>query len=124
MTKSMFIAVRLLDMDWKRRAALQKKEDALRSAEGFEAKGTSTPGDLLPFTLRKPEGEFKEVSLQDIMSMLQPILDRHTAEKKGIKFRPTKAERDEEKIEWRSHRKGINVNALFSPPTASADGKS
>ncbi len=109
-------------MDWKRRAALAKKEEALRVAEGVTPAPVSTEEEL-PFSLRKPVGgEWKDVTFEEIMAMLQPALDRQSAEKKGVKFEKSAAEKAQEKIEWRSHRKWVNIDALFSPPTFRTQG--
>ena len=102
-------------MGWKRRAALLKKEEALRASEGLSVTSTEKV-DEVPFSLREPVGgEWKDVTFSDIMTMLQPALDRHADEKKGIKFKKSAADKAEEKLEWRSHRKLVNVDALFSP---------
>ena len=90
-------------MDWKRRAALQKKEDALRAAEGYVPE-PENPEDLLPLSLRKPKdgGEWKTVTFEEIMAQIQPILDRHSNEQKGIKFQYSPEEKAQQKVHWRS----------------------
>lgn len=89
-------------MNWKRRKALDLKEKAY-----FESLGNSEEdGYVGPLSLRPIDDDAKEITYNELMDMMFNEKDD------GMSSSDIKKEQKEE---WRSSRKFVDVDALFAP---------
>jgi hypothetical protein len=92
-------------MNWKRRAALDLKEqeyyEAMKSSSDSENDGYEGPLSLRPI-----DEDAKEITYDQLMGMLFNESD-DAMSSADIK--------QEQKEQWRSSRKFVDVNALFAP---------
>jgi hypothetical protein len=95
-------------MNWKRRAALEAKEKALVAAERKAAGMTEEAPYDGPLSLTPIPADAVDISFPELMDM---IMDEKHFTPQG-----TPAEQKaEQRADWRSSRKLVNVDMLFAP---------